>query len=516
MSVELRPSVPPAAPHPVEPLDEHNRALLEQVHPADWRNPEPAGRYNMVVIGAGTAGLVTASGSAGLGAKVALVERHLMGGDCLNVGCVPSKALIRAARAIADVRDAGALGIRVPGGFEVDFPAIMERMRRLRAGIAPVDGAPRYRDLGIDTYIGEARFLGPDAVEVDGRVLRFARACIATGARAVVPPIPGLREAGFLTNETVFNLTVLPRRIVSIGAGPIGCELAQAFARFGATVHLVERSEHVLSREDADAAAAVGRALTRDAVIVHARSKVVRVETRGTGKVVVLEKDGRTEEITCDAILVATGRAPNVEGLGLEEAGVKYDAREGVRVDDRLRTTNPRIYAAGDVASRWKFTHAADFLARTVIANALFFGRGKASGLLIPRCTYTDPEVAAVGADERDLKKDGIPYRTFVQEMAHVDRAILDGETDGFVKILVGEKSDRILGATIVARHAGDMIGEVTLAMANGIGLGAVSKAIHPYPTQAEAIRKAGDLYNRTRLTPRAKRLTSAVMRWRR
>ncbi len=521
MSANPTPAPAPAPAHDlgVHPLDPHNRALLDNVHPSSWVNPTPSGRYNLVVIGAGTAGLVTANGAASLGAKVALIERHLMGGDCLNVGCVPSKGLIRAARAVADVRDAAEFGVKVPG-FEVDFPAIMERMRRLRARISHVDGAPRYKSLGIDVYLGDARFTGPNTVDVGGRTLEFSRACIATGARAAVPPIPGLKETGFLTNETVFNLTELPKRLVVIGAGPIGCELSQAFARFGSKVDLLEPSDHIMSREDRDAAEIVQRAMIKDGVKIHTQMKVVKVEVRVADKVVTIEQGGRKVELFCDAILVGVGRAPNVEGMGLPEAGVRYDPRSGVVVDDYLQTTNAAIFAAGDVASQYKFTHAADFLARTVIQNALFgFApplKKRASTLRIPWCTYTDPEVAHVGLYEAECRKRGIASRVFTQPLHDVDRAILDGEEDGFVRMIVEAKTDRILGATIVARHAGEMINEVTVAMAGGLGLGSLSRVIHPYPTQAEAVRKTGDLFNRTKLTPRAKAITSTVMRWRR
>jgi len=503
----------------VTPLDEHNKKLIEHVHPTAWQNPTPDGRYNMVVVGAGTAGLVTANGAAGLGAKVALIERHLMGGDCLNVGCVPSKALIRAAHAVADVRDAHEYGVKVPAGVTVDFPFIMERMRRLRAQISHVDSAPRYKGLGIDVYIGDAKFTGPDTVEVGGQTLRFTRACIATGARAFVPPVPGLKEAGYLTNETVFNLTELPKRVVAIGAGPIGCELAQAFARFGSQVHLLEPSDHILSREDREGAEIVQKRMIKDGVKLYTQMKVTKVETRGNDKVVTIDQGGRTTEIVCDAILVGAGRTPNVENLGLEKAGVAFDVKNGVQVDDCLQTSNPRIYAAGDVASKYKFTHAADFLARTVIENALFktgllsvAGRKKASTLTIPWCTYTDPEIAHVGAYERELKEAGIPHRTYVQEYKDVDRAILDGEDEGFVKVHVAAKTDKILGATIVAKQAGDMINEFTLAMVNGIGLGSIARVIHPYPTRGEAIRKSGDQFNRTKLTPSAKKFTTWLM----
>src|SRR5579859_4203466 len=362
--------------HLVAPWDAYNQTLVAEVHPLDWTNPKPAARYNLVVIGAGTAGLVTAAGAAGLGAKVALIERHLMGGDCLNVGCVPSKALIRAAHAVADVRDAGEFGVKVPAGAACDFGAVMARMRKLRARISRNDSAHRYKDQGVDVFIGEGRFTGPHTVKVTGPAgdaeLTFSKACIATGARAFVPPIPGLKEAGFLTNETIFNLTELPRRLVAIGAGPIGCEMAQSFARFGSQVHLLEPSDHIMNREDREAAEIVQKQMLADGVKLYCNMKVLKVEVRGADKIVSIDQKGKTSEIACDAILVGAGRAPNVEGLGLEAAGVKFDTREGVAVDDCLMSTNPDVYAAGDVCSKFKFTHAADFLARTVIENALF------------------------------------------------------------------------------------------------------------------------------------------------
>ncbi len=507
----------------LEPWDEHNQALVANTHPPAWVNPEPSGRYNLVVIGAGTAGLVAAAGAAGLGARVALVERDLMGGDCLNVGCVPSKALIRAARAVADVRDAGALAVSVPGEPVVDFPAVMRRMRRLRAELSPIDSAARFKGLGVDVFLGQGAFTGPDAVTVDGRTLRFKKAVIATGARAAAPPIPGLRESGYLTNETVFSLINLPRRLAVIGGGPIGCELAQAFARFGARVHLVQMSGRLLAREDGDAARLARAALERDGVRLAMDTRVVKVERGASGKILHLAsaKDVKAgsgasavEPLEVDEILVAVGRAPNVDGLGLEVAGVTYDKASGVMVDDRLRTTNPRIYAAGDICTALKFTHHSDFQARLVIQNALFLGRAKASALVLPRCTYTDPEVAHVGLTAEEAQSRGQRVRTFVQELADVDRARLDNETEGFVKIHVAEGSDRILGATIVARHAGEMLPELTLAIGQGIGLGKIARVIHTYPTQADAIRKLGDAYNRTRLTPGVKRLFDAWLRW--
>lgn len=497
----------------VEPWDEHNQQLVQNVHPAGWVNPEPSGRYNLVVIGAGTAGLVTAVGAAGLGAKVALVERELMGGDCLNLGCVPSKALIRAARALADVRDAGEYGVEVPPGTRVNFPAVMERMRRLRARISQADSAWRYRDLGVDVFLGQGRFSGPDTVEVAGRTLRFKKAVIATGARAAAPPIPGLREAGYLTNETVFTLAELPPRLAVIGAGPIGCELSQAFARFGSQVHLIEAIHGILPNEDRGAAQILLRSLVRDGIRLLCCGSDLEVGKGHGGKRLTVDSHGQRYDITVDEILVGVGRSPNVEGLNLDRVGVAFD-KNGVQVNDRLQTTNPRIYAAGDICSRYKFTHNSDFQARIVIQNALFLGRARAGALPVPWCTYTDPEIAHVGLYERDAKAGGIPIRTFVQELADVDRAVLDGESEGFVKVHVREGTDRILGATIVARHAGEMLPELTLAVAHGLGLGKIAATIHTYPTQAEAIRKTGDAYNRTRLTPFVKALLRTWLAW--
>jgi pyruvate/2-oxoglutarate dehydrogenase complex dihydrolipoamide dehydrogenase (E3) component len=500
----------------VLPDDVYNRELVGRVHPPDWVNAEPAGRYNLVVIGAGTAGLVTAAGAAGLGAKVALVERDFLGGDCLNIGCVPSKALIRAARAYADVRDAGAYGVEVPPGTRVDFPAVMERMRRLRASISPNDSAQRYRGLGVDVFFGPARFASPDGVEVGGRTLRFHRAVIATGARAAKPDIPGLAEAGYLTNETVFSLTRLPRRLAVIGAGPIGCELAQAFARFGSEVTLIGNRPQIMPREDRDAAGLVATAMRHDGIDLLLGARTLRADRQGDETVLRLEQAGQARELRADAVLVGVGRAPNVEGLNLEAAGVAYDAKQGVQVDDHLRTTNRRVFAAGDICSRFKFTHAADAMARLAIQNALFFPTGRASALVIPWCTYTDPEVAHVGLSEEEATKQGTAVRTFVEELAHVDRAVLDGEAEGFVKVHVRAGSDKIVGATLVARHAGDMISTITLAMTAGLGLGALAKTIFPYPTQAEAIKRVADAYNRTRLTPFVKRMFEKWLAWRR
>ena len=502
--------------HEVLPLDSHNKTLMDNVHPSNWVNPEPDGRYNLVVVGAGTAGLITAAGAAGLGAKVALIERHLMGGDCLNVGCVPSKGVIRPSRALYDTRNSGEFGVLGGEKIDFDFGVAMERMRRLRADISHHDSAKRFRDeLGVDVYIGEGHFVATDCVEVDGKKLFFKKAAICTGARAAAPPIPGLAETGYLTNETVFSLTELPPRLAVIGAGPIGCELAQSFARFGSNVTLIELGPHILGREDSDAAEILHAAFVREGIDLQLGVKILGVEQRGNDKVLKLDRAGHIIEVFADAILVGVGRAPNTDGLGLENGGITYD-KTGVTVSDTLQTSNPNVYAAGDICFPYKFTHTADALARILIANALFMGRQKTSSLTIPWCTYTDPEIAHVGMYERDATEKGIDVTTFTVPLSDIDRAVLDGETEGFARVHLRKGTDKIVGATIVARHAGEMINEFSLAITNGLGIAAIGKTIHPYPTQAEVVKRLADAYNRTRLTPFAKKILGGWLKWQR
>jgi pyruvate/2-oxoglutarate dehydrogenase complex dihydrolipoamide dehydrogenase (E3) component len=454
---------------------------------------------------------VSAAGAAGLGARVALVERHLLGGDCLNVGCVPSKGVIAAARVWHQVFNGSHFGAPPHIGTG-DFARAMERMRRLRADISPNDSVWRFRDLGVDVFLGQGRFVAPDAVDVDGRRLAFKRAVVATGARAAVPPIPGLDVVGCLTNETVFGLTALPKRLAVIGAGPIGCELAQSFARFGSAVTLFDVLPRVLPRESADAAELVRGALVRDGVRLELGVKIDELRRGGDDKVIHVSRDGVKERIHADEVLVATGRKPNVEGLGLEAAGIESGPK-GVKVDDNLRTTNPRVFACGDVASPLQFTHAADAMARAVLRNAFFRGKAKASELLVPWCTYTSPEVAHVGMQPEEAAAQGIAVQTVRVEMADVDRARLEGETEGFLAVHVRAKSDEILGATIVAERAGDLIAELCLAIRAKVGLKTIADTIHPYPTHGELVKKAADAWNRTRLTPKAKRALALWMR---
>lgn len=500
-------------PLTIPPMDEHNQTLLSHVHPPDWANPTPVDCYDLVVIGAGTAGLVVAAGAAGLGLglKVALIERHLMGGDCLNVGCVPSKCIIRSSRVVADMRDAAPFGITPPDQIDINFPAVMERMRRLRAGISHHDSADRFSKIGVDVFLGDGRFTNDSTVVVDGKTLRFKKAVIATGARAVRPNIEGIEAAGYLTNETVFSLTERPQRLAVIGGGPIGSELAQSFQRLGCEVTLFHRGSHILNKEDQDAAEIVQQTFLQEGIRLVLGCQLQRVERTPEGKRIYFVCDAQEDSIVVDEILAGAGRAPNVEGLNLEGVGVVYDQRQGVQVNDYLQTTNPKIYAAGDICMDWKFTHAADAAARIVIKNTLFspfgLGRSKLSSLVMPWVTYTDPEIAHVGLYEHEAQQQGMEINVIKIPFSSVDRAIADGETTGFVKILHAKNSDKILGATIVARHAGEMISEVTTAIVNDIGLSQMSSVIHPYPTQAEGIKKAADAYRRTLLTPRTQRL---------
>lgn len=504
----------------LQPLDEYNQSLMSHVHPVDWVNPSPAAKYDLVVIGAGTAGLVVAAGAAGLGLglKVALIEKSLMGGDCLNIGCVPSKCLIRSSRVVAQMREATAFGIQSPDAINIDFAAVMQRMRRIRAGISPHDSAERFRNLGVDVFLGRGEFVDSGAIAVNTHLLRFKKAVIATGARATRLQIPGLAETGYLTNETVFSLTECPPRLAVIGGGPIGCELAQAFQRLGSQVTLFHKHGHLLDREDADAAEIVQQQLFQDNLKLVLDCTLEKVEITDAGKVIHYRQNDVINTVVVDEILVGAGRTPNVDGLNLEAVGVNYDARRGVVVDDYLQTTNPRIYAAGDICMNWKFTHAADAAARIVIKNTLFspfgLGRSKLSSLVMPWVTYTDPEIAHVGLYEKEAQEKGLETNTITIPLSNVDRALADGETEGFVKILHKRGSEQILGATIVARHAGEMISEITLAIVTKQGLSALSGVIHPYPTQAEAIKKAADAYRRTLLTPRTQSLLKLLTKF--
>lgn len=501
------------------PDDAFNRALVEATRPADWTNPAPAACYNLVVLGGGPAGLVSAAIAAGLAARVALVEKHRLGGDCLHSGCVPSKALLRAARARADVGAAGDFGVRLPGGAEADFAAAMARLRRLRARLSVHDSAARFRSLGVDVFLGAGRFVAPDTIEVDGQALRFVRAALCTGSRPAIPPVAGLAETGYLTSETVFGLTDLPRRLAVLGGGPIGCELAQAFARLGSTVTLLEQAPRLLPRDDADAARLVEAQLRDEGVRFFPGASLRAVEKRGGEKVLRYDSAEGRGEVPVDEVLVATGRSAVVEGLGLEAAGIARAGHGGVQVDDWLRTTNPRVYAAGDVCSRLQLTHAADAQAQVLVQNALFphpfgLGRASAAALIVPRCTYTTPEVAQVGLTIDEARQRGVAVETYTVGLEEVDRAVLDGEEAGFVRLLVHRGTGRLAGATVVAAHAGEMIGEVTALLRAGQGVATLATTIHPYPTQADGLRRAALAWRKAHFTGRKKALLSRLFRW--
>ena len=484
----------------------HRKTWTDHVQPSGWKNPTPDGRYNLVVIGAGPAGLVAAAGAAGLGAKVALIERHQLGGDCLNVGCVPSKGLIRSARSVAEVRRSAEFGVTGTEAAEVDFARVMERMYRIRAELSHHDSAERFTALGIDVFLGEGRFVGKNRIAVGDQVLHFKKALIATGARAILPDVPGLAECHPLTNENVFDLEDLPARMAVIGSGPIGLELGQSFARFGSQVTVLEMGERIMMREEAKAAAIVHKSLVRDGVQIRTGIQLLRAKKTGKTTELTIRGANGEEIVKVDAVLVGAGREPNVGSLNLEAAGVQFDERNGVQVNANLRTTNPDVFAAGDVCYPFKFTHAADACARIVIANALFHGRGKATGLVVPWSTYTEPEVAHVGITEAEITTQNLDVDVVEVETASNDRSRLDGDDEGYARVYLKKGSDRILGATVVAGHAGDMIGEMALAVTHGIGLKQVGSTIHPYPTHGEIWKKVADAHNRTRLTPAVKK----------
>ncbi len=456
------------------------------VFPTGHRNPVPAGRYDLLVIGAGPAGLITAIAAAGLGAKVALVERHAMGGDCLNVGCVPSKALLSAS------------------SRGLDFEQAFTWLREVRAGIAEHDSVARYSQAGVDVYLGQCAFVDPHTVEIGAQRLHMRKAVIATGAVAALPPIPGLRESAPHTNDTIFDLRRQPKRLGILGAGPIGCELAQAFARLGTEVHLLDVQARLLPAEDADASSIVARALQRDGVRLHLGAGIERVESSGTSRLIVTAGG---ERITVDELLVAAGRRRQLDGLGLDKAGVRFDAQKGIEVDNRLQTSHSDIYAAGDVCSRLQFTHQADAQARIVVQNALFLGRARADRLIVPWCTFTNPEIARAGLSRAEAEAAGTPFDAWRVDWTALDRARTDAAGEGFAEVLTARGADRIIGATLVGKDAGEQLAPLLLLMNNGLGLGAIGRTILPYPTRSEYLRRLADARNRRRLTPWVQKL---------
>jgi len=472
------------------------------------RSAKGEGTYNVVVIGAGTGGLVTAAGTAALGGRVALIERARMGGDCLNTGCVPSKALISSARLIDQIRRAPEWGLQKQEP-RFDFAAVFSRMRERRAKIAPNDSEERFGSLGVDVFRGEAKFVSPREVEVNGTRLKAKNFVIAAGSRAAVPPIEGLKDVPFYTNETIFDeLHQKPERMVVLGGGPIACELGQVFARLGVKVILLQRAPQILEKEDLDAASLLRRRLEAEGVRILVGAQARLVARQGDKLRIWLEaEEEKRQSLDCDALLVAAGRTPNTEALGLESAGVAY-TKKGVTVNEYLQTSQPHIYAVGDIAGTYQFTHVADAHARVVVRNILFpWLKTKFDDSVVPWCTYTSPEVARVGLNEDEARKKGIAFDVLTQPMEEVDRAVVESEATGFAKVLVKKGSDQILGVTLVSERAGDLLHEFVLAMKAGIGLKEISDTIHAYPTFAEIARKAADRYQKTRLTPAAKKV---------
>jgi pyruvate/2-oxoglutarate dehydrogenase complex dihydrolipoamide dehydrogenase (E3) component len=496
--------------HVLHPQDEHNQKLRDYVHPADWPADPSSAVYDMVAIGAGTGGLVSSGGAAMLGARSALIERHLMGGDCLNTGCVPSKTLIKSAHIAHLARNAGHFGVHV-GEVRVDFGEVMERLRRVRADMAHHDGAERLKGLGVDVLFGTAKFTGPKTLELDGKPVRFRRAMICTGGRPFVPDIPGLRE-NCLTSENFFEQTELPKRLLVLGGGPIGCELAQTMQRLGAQVTMLVRGSKLMAKDDPDAGTIIQNVFQKEGLRVRFKTNLTNIERTDNGLNCSIETDGKTDTEPFDAILVAAGRRPNVENLGLDVAGVEFDKR-GITVNKLHQTSNSRIYAAGDVCSPFQFTHAAYAQAEFATLNALmpFPYRLNARDRVMSWVTYTDPEVAHAGPGWSEIEKMKSDIDTYELPIKDNDRAQTESESQGFCRLHCKKGTDRLIAGTIVGENAGEMIAELSLAITNKMKLRHIQKSIHAYPTRSEIIRNVATEWKFTTLTPTMK---SAVGLW--
>lgn len=474
--------------------------------------------FNVIVIGAGSAGLVSSYIAAAVKAKVALIERHKMGGDCLNTGCVPSKALIRSAKIISYIKRHQDYGIK-SASATFDFADVMERVQKVIKKVEPHDSVERFTGLGVDCFSGNAKILSPHEVKVDGKTLTTKNIIIATGARPAVPNIPGLDKVPYLTSDTLWEIRELPKRLVVVGGGPIGSELTQCFARLGSKVTQVERAPEIMNREDDEISQAIRKRFTEEGVDVRTGSNFKEVVVENNRQFAVIEKNGTTEKIEFDKILIALGRAANSKGFGLEEIGVKLTERGTVEVDEYLRTTTHKnIYACGDVAGPYQFTHTAAHQAWYCAVNALFspLKKFKVDNRVIPWCTFTDPEVAQVGLNEKAAKAKGIPYEVTRYEIDDLDRAIADSEDHGVVKVLTVPGKDTILGVTILGYHAGDLIAEYILAMKHGLGLNKILGTIHIYPTMAEANKFAAGNWKKAHAPEGLLRLVKKFHDWRR
>ena len=473
--------------------------FLRRVRPNPWENPVPRDAYDFAIIGAGPAGIAAAEHAARLGVRVALVERNRIGGNSLNAGSVPSKAIIKTARAYAAMHEAEAFGAPVPSEPPLDFAKVMERMRRIRTRISEHHSVEKLTALGIDIFFGVARFESADTLLIGDTRLRFSKALVATGARPKSPDIPGLEDVGYLTSATIFEMEASPRRLAVIGGGPLGCEMAQAFCRLGSHVTILQNDPKFLPREERDAAEILSRSMARDGVEIRLNTTVVGAHGANGSKVLETINNEVKSEVEADEVLLSIGREPNVEELGLDAAGIAFDCEQGITVDDFLRTTNANVYAAGDACMALKFTNAAQASGRIAARNALAGEQNRQSQLTIPWCTYCDPEIAHVGLHVWEARRQSIPIKSFTVMMHDVDRAITDGQDAGFVKIHIAEGTDRILGATIVASRASELINEMSVIMSAGVGMNDLANIVHTYPAESGAIVLAALAYVRDR-----------------
>lgn len=470
----------------------------------------PEETYDLIVIGGGSGGLVAASGAARLGLRCALIEKARLGGECLWTGCVPSKALIHSAKVAHFVEQAASFGLEA-APERVGFGKVMDHVREAIARVAPHDDPERFRQMGVEVVFGSPQFVSPEEVEVDGRRLRGRHFVIATGSRPEVPRIDGLTEVGPLTNENAFDLAELPGSVVILGAGPIGVEFSQAYNRLGVKVTVLQRSGRILSHEDGEAAAALEEILVAEGVEIIKNTSLRSVSRQDGQKVVSFEREGQERQLVADEVLVALGRHPNVEGLELERAGVKLD-RRGIIVDKHLRTSAPHIWACGDVIGHLAFTHVAEYQARLILRNAFFPFKSRYDYSAVPWTTFSDPELAHLGATEEELREKGVNYEALRFPFSQVDRALTDSETAGFIKALC-RPGGEILGAHILGPQAGNLIHEFALAMREGIKIGRLSTAVHAYPTLAQAVRQTADQHYARKLAGRSGAILSRLAR---
>jgi len=474
--------------------------------------------YNVIAIGGGSGGLVSAYISAAVKAKVALIEKHKMGGDCLNTGCVPSKALIKTAKVLSHIKRHKDYGIR-SAEASFDFAEVMERVQNVIKKVESHDSVERYTSLGVDCYQGEAKILSPHEVSINGKTLTTNNIIIATGAKPFVPPITGLEQVKYLTTDNLWQIRELPKRLIVMGGGPIGCEMAQSFGRLGSQVTQVEMMPDIMIREDDEISQAVRNRFVSEGVDVRINTRCKEIVVEGDRKFMLVEKEGRDERIEFDQVLVAVGRAANSKGFGLEELGVNLTKRGTIEVDEYLRSTShPNIYACGDVAGPYQFTHTAAHQAWYSAVNALFspLKKFKVDYRVIPWCTFTDPEVARVGLNEKDAKEQGIPYEVTRYGLDDLDRAIADSEDEGVVKVLSQPGKDKILGVTIMGAHAGELIAEYVASMKHGLGLNKILGTIHIYPTMAEANKYVAGEWKRAHAPEGLLKLVQKFHAWRR